>query len=158
MSRRGAGGVANPKLSAYQSFGGFFCALTRGALRRSRRASSTGVLRMAQPDDLERLRDLEARIARARAAHEPQPPRQDGHTLAQHGWRMVTELVAGLLLGLGIGWGLDWAFDTRPLFLVVFVLLGLVAGVRVMLRTAAELQRQHDRPGAAGARGDAERG
>lgn len=113
---------------------------------------------MSQPDDLERLRDLEARIARAKAAQEPPPPRQDGHRLAQHGWRMVTELVAGLLIGLGIGWGLDTAFGTMPLFLIVFVLLGLVAGVRVMLRSAAELQRQTERPGAPGDRGKTDRG
>lgn len=113
---------------------------------------------MSEPDDLARLRDLEARIARAKAAQEPPPPKTDSHVLAQHGWRMVTEMVAGLLIGFGIGWGLDWAFGTLPLFLVIFVLLGLAAGVRVMLRTAAELQRQQQGSGAAGTRGDAERG
>lgn len=101
---------------------------------------------MSEPDDLSRLRDLEARIARAKAAHEPGPPKQDSHVLAQHGWRMVTELVAGLLIGFGIGWGLDAAFGTRPLFLVLFVLLGLAAGVRVMLRTAAEIRPKDNRP------------
>jgi len=101
---------------------------------------------MSEPDDLSRLRDLDARIARAKEAQEPKPPKTtDSHVMAQQGWRMVTELVAGLLIGLGIGWGLDAAFGTRPLFLVLFVLLGLAAGIRVMLRTASELQpRQHD--------------
>lgn len=113
---------------------------------------------MSEPNDQDRLRDLEARIARAKAAHEPPPPRQDSHALAQHGWRMVTELVAGLLLGLGIGWGLDAVFDTMPLFLILFVLLGLAAGVRVMLRTAKELQRQQEGSGASGRQGDTDRG
>lgn len=101
---------------------------------------------MSEPDDLSRLRELEVRIAKAKAAQEPAPPKQDSHVLAQHGWRMVTELVAGLLIGFGIGWGLDAAFGTRPLFLVLFVLLGMAAGVRVMLRTAAELQPKDNRP------------
>lgn len=113
---------------------------------------------MPESDDLNRLRDLEARIARAKAAHEPEPPKPEAHAMAQHGWRMVTELVAGLLIGLAVGWGLDAAFGTRPLFLVVFVLLGLAAGVRVMLRTAAELQKQQEKPGATGARGETDRG
>lgn len=73
--------------------------------------------------------------------------------MAQQGWRMVTELVAGLLIGLGIGWGLDAAFGTRPLFLVLFVFLGFAAGVRVMLRTAQEFQAQQE-PGAPGAKKD----
>jgi len=113
---------------------------------------------MSESDDLKRLRDLEARIAKARAAQEPPPPKTESHDLAQQGWRMVTELVAGLLIGLGIGWGLDWAFGTRPLFLVLFVLLGLAAGVRVMLRTAAEIQRRQQDPGRPGERRDDGRG
>lgn len=111
---------------------------------------------MSEPDDLSRLRDLDARIAKAKAAQEPAPPKQDSHVLAQHGWRMVTELVAGLLIGFGIGWGLDAVFGTRPLFLVLFVLVGMAAGVRVMLRTAAELQPKDNRP--SGAKGDDRRG
>lgn len=108
---------------------------------------------MSKPDDLSRLRDLEARIDRARKAQEPAPPRAESHDLAQQGWRMVTELVAGLLIGLGIGWGLDLVLGTRPLFLVVFVLLGLAAGIRVMLRTAAEIQRRQGEPGRSGQAG-----
>jgi ATP synthase protein I len=108
---------------------------------------------VSEPDDQQRLRDLEARISKVRAAHEPSPPKQESHVMAQQGWRMVTELVAGLLIGLGVGWGLDAAFGTRPLFLILFVLLGLAAGIRVMLRTAQELQVQQD-PGAPGAKRD----
>ena len=56
-------------------------------------------------------------------------------------WRMVIELVTGIGVGLGIGYGLDVVFGTMPLFLVLFVLLGFAAGVRVMLGTARELDR-----------------
>ena len=67
----------------------------------------------------------------------------EGHRMAQHAWRMVTELVAGLMIGFGIGYGLDVLFGTLPVFLVIFILLGLAAGVRVMMRTAAEIQNQN---------------
>lgn len=114
---------------------------------------------MPEPDDLERLKALDAKIARLKAAQEPGPPKADGHVLGQHAWRMVTELVAGLLIGLGIGFGLDALFGTRPLFLVLFVLLGLAAGIRVMLRTAQEIQRQSMNAAEKSAdRGEKERG
>jgi ATP synthase protein I len=97
---------------------------------------------MPHSDDLERLRALDARIAAMKKAQAPEPKRTDGHEMAQHAWRMVTELVAGLMIGFGIGYGLDVLFGTMPLFLVLFLLLGLVAGIRVMMRTAAEIQQQ----------------
>ena len=55
---------------------------------------------------------------------------------------MVVELVAGLGIGFGIGYGLDSLFGTIPIFLVLFTLLGLAAGVKTMLRTAQEIQEQ----------------
>ena len=66
------------------------------------------------------------------------------HDQAHVAWRMVIELVAGLGLGVGIGFGLDHLFGTRPLMLVVFTLLGFAAGIKTMLRTAAELNRPGD--------------
>ena len=55
---------------------------------------------------------------------------------------MVTELVSGLLIGVGLGYGLDVLFGTLPIFLVVFTLLGFVAGVNVMMRTSKEIQAE----------------
>jgi ATP synthase protein I len=99
---------------------------------------------MAEPSDQERLRALDERIARLKAAQEPSPPKAESHVMAQHAWRMVTELVAGLVLGLGIGYGLDTLFGTMPVFLILFILVGFAAGVRVMMRSAKELQRNGD--------------
>jgi ATP synthase protein I len=39
------------------------------------------------------------------------------------------ELVSALVVALGIGLALDYWLGTRPLFLVLFVLLGGAAGV-----------------------------
>ena len=60
--------------------------------------------------------------------------------MANQAWRMVTELVAGLVIDLGIGYGLDVLLGTTPIFMVLFILLGLAAGVNVMLRSAREIQ------------------
>ena len=47
------------------------------------------------------------------------------------------------LAGFGIGYGLDWLFGTLPIFLILFIGLGFVAGVRTMMRTAQEVQNMH---------------
>ena len=73
----------------------------------------------------------------------------DGHQVDEHysqahlAWRMVIELVAGLAIGFGIGWGLDYLFNSQPLFMIIFILLGLAAGINVMLKTAREIGRDN---------------
>lgn len=109
---------------------------------------------MSDPDDGERLARLEQRIGKLRAKDAPRPHREEHYSQAQLAWRMVTELVAGLAIGFGMGYGLDRLLGTMPVFLVLFVLLGLAAGIRTMLRSARELQGQDEAPGGA----DAKRG
>lgn len=96
--------------------------------------------------DRERLQDLEARIRAAKGQVEDsqQEPGEDHHSQLEVVWRMVIELVAGLGIGFGMGYGLDWLFGTLPIFLVLFTLLGFAAGVRTMLRSAAEIQQKAD--------------
>lgn len=90
-------------------------------------------------DGGDRLEQLDARLAKLRKAQSTNAPHQEDHySKAQQGWRMVSELVAGLVIGFGIGYGLDVLLGTTPILLVLFTLLGFAAGVRVMMRTAAE--------------------
>jgi ATP synthase protein I len=112
---------------------------------------------------LERLRRLEERIAAEKSGGSR--VRGPGREIeaSSLGWRMVTELVVGILLGFAIGYGLDSLFGTRPVFLVVFSLLGFAAGVRTMMRTATEEQRRQvrrreERAAERGDTGAAERG
>ena len=58
------------------------------------------------------------------------------------GWRMVIELVVGMLLGVGIGLGLDILLNTKPLLLIIFTLLGFIAGVKTMLNTAKTMKQE----------------
>ncbi len=98
---------------------------------------------MTEPNDLERLRALDERLARLKKVQAPEPNRvAEGHAMANHAWRMVTELVAGLLIGFGIGYGLDVLFGTLPVFLAIFSLVGFAAGVRTMLGTARQVQEK----------------
>jgi ATP synthase protein I len=112
---------------------------------------SKGAFTMIDPADKARLDALTKRIDAVKQANAPEPKVEDHHTQAGMAWRMVTELVVGLLVGFGIGYGLDALFGTRPIFLVLFILLGFAAGVRVMLRSATEMQK--DMVAAAAAQG-----
>lgn len=91
--------------------------------------------------DSARLRDLEDRLARRTKADEV-PQQMATHDQAHLAWRMVIELVAGIGIGFGIGFGLNKLFGTGPFVLVIFILLGLAAGIKTMMRTAAELQQK----------------
>ncbi len=98
---------------------------------------------MPDAPDPKALEALQARINAAKADRNPGRRHHDHHSAAGAAWRMVIELVVGLAIGFGIGYGLDSLLGTIPIFLVLFTLLGFAAGVRTMMRTAAELQDQN---------------
>jgi ATP synthase protein I len=52
------------------------------------------------------------------------------------GFRLSSELVAGVLVGAAIGWLLDRLLGISPWGLIVFLLLGFVAGVLNVMRSA----------------------
>lgn len=97
---------------------------------------------MTDDDQKQRLAQLEERLAAARKAQEPKPRADEHYSMANQAWRMVLELVSGLVIGFGIGYGLDVVFGTMPVFMVLFVMLGLAAGVKTMLRSAQEIQEK----------------
>ncbi|MEX3316547.1 AtpZ/AtpI family protein [Sulfitobacter sp. PS-8MA] len=95
---------------------------------------------MTSPDQRQQMEQLEAKLAAAKKRSAPKPRVDEHYSQANMAWRMVVELVAGLGIGFGIGYGLDLLFGTLPIFMVLFVILGLAAGVKTMLRTAEEIQ------------------
>jgi ATP synthase protein I len=52
------------------------------------------------------------------------------------GFRLSSELIAGVIVGAGIGWGFDRLLSTSPFGLIVFFLLGFVAGLVNVVRSA----------------------
>jgi ATP synthase protein I len=57
------------------------------------------------------------------------------------GFRLSSELVAGVVVGAAIGWGFDRLLSTSPFGLIVFVLLGFIAGVVNVVRSAGRISR-----------------
>lgn len=84
----------------------------------------------------ERFTDIETRLQKAR---KPKHDVNSGAAKYKHAslaWRMVIELMSGILIGGCIGWGLDQIFGIFPWATLVFGLLGFVAGVKTMVKTA----------------------
>lgn len=57
------------------------------------------------------------------------------------GFRMGIELMVGVVVGLGIGWLLDRWLDTKPLFMIVLMILGMGAGILNVVRASKELDK-----------------
>ncbi len=84
---------------------------------------------MSGPDCPPALKDFDARLEKARGEVTPPEPQPSTSGFAE-GLRLSMEMVATVAVGGGIGWVLDRWLETSPLFLLVFVALGMAAGVR----------------------------
>jgi len=106
------------------------------------------------PDPKRQMAELEQRINKVKKTQVPKPRGDEHYSGANLAWRMVIELVAGLGIGFGIGYGLDVVLGTLPVMMMIFTLLGLAAGIKTMMRTAAEVQGQDTAVGDAPAPGE----
>src|SRR5262245_38403645 len=84
------------------------------------------------------LRSLDAQLKAARErSPTPESKSKDGagdRSGMAIGLRLSAELIAGLLFGLGVGWALDRWLGTAPWLLLVFMLLGITAGIMNVIR------------------------
>ena len=91
-----------------------------------------------------RLGSLDQRLSEIRDRRKigtDQPVTESGDKAARasalaRGFRLSSELVAGVVVGAVIGWGFDRLLSTSPFGLIVFFLLGFVAGVVNVVRSA----------------------
>ena len=60
------------------------------------------------------------------------------------GFRLSSELIAGVVVGALLGWGFDRLLSTSPFGLIVFVLLGFIAGVVNVVRAAGVMAKQSE--------------
>ncbi|WP_020181259.1 F0F1 ATP synthase assembly protein I [Methylopila sp. M107] len=58
--------------------------------------------------------------------------------------RLGSEFIAAVIVGGAIGWGIDHFAGSSPWGLIVFLLLGFVAGVLNVLRSAGLVQKPGD--------------
>ncbi len=99
----------------------------------------------SEPEDLKRLGERIDAAGKKHAGEEPQAQPTSAFGIA---FRLGTELVSAVFVGAGVGWGIDWAAEhwaslhTRPVGLVVMFLLGAVAGIRNVIRTARQISAE----------------
>jgi ATP synthase protein I len=89
--------------------------------------------------------ELKSRAAQ-RPASEPKPAPKTNASAAGSamslGLRAGSEFVSAVIIGSGIGWVLDRALGTKPAFLIVFFLIGVVAGIWNVIRLTSPKRPQ----------------
>ena len=91
-------------------------------------------------DDEQRLNQLNQKIEAAKSRNQDNSqsdvqPSQLGKVM-----KLTVEIVAAVGIGVGSGILLDNFFDTRPLFIIIFFLLGGCAGILNVFRVAKSMQ------------------
>ena len=100
---------------------------------------------MPQPDDesQEALQRLQTRLDALTAERTPER-KADGSAESSmgEGYRLLGEVIGGVLGGLGLGWVFDHFAHTKPLGLVVGLLLGTAASAYAAVKTGDRMGRR----------------
>ena len=97
---------------------------------------------MNESSKKENLDTLDRKLEEFKSKKEKDRPKR--LKVQNDGWRMVIELVTGMLLGISLGMALDYIVGSKPIFLIVFSLLGFVAGVKTMMATAKKMNETNN--------------
>ena len=97
---------------------------------------------MNESSKKENLDQLDKKIEEFKSKKEKDKPKR--LKVQNDGWRMVVELVTGMLLGVCLGMALDYIVGSEPIFLIVFSLLGSMAGVKTMIATAKKMNETNN--------------
>jgi len=98
---------------------------------------------MGDKSSSDELGDFERRLKDTRNSIEvrDRPSSGSGATYL-FGFRLVTDMVVGVFSGIGIGWLLDYWLGTAPWFFLIFMPLGMVAGILNVVRAAKSIEAQ----------------
>ena len=97
---------------------------------------------MNKPSKNVNLDRLDKKLEEFKSKKEKDRPKR--LTVQNDGWRMVIELVTGMVLGVSLGIALDYIIGSEPIFLIVFSLLGFMAGVKTMIATAKKMNETNN--------------
>ena len=97
---------------------------------------------MKESSKKDNLDQLDKKIEEFKSEKEENRPKR--LKVQNDGWRMIIELVTGMLLGVSLGLGLDYMIGSEPIFLIIFSLLGFMAGVKTMMATAKKMNETNN--------------
>ena len=103
---------------------------------------NTKKLTMNESSKKENLDQLDRKIEEFKSKKEENRPKR--LKVQNDGWRMVIELVTGMIIGVSLGMALDYMVGSEPIFLIVFSLLGFMAGVKTMIATAKKMNETNN--------------
>ena len=88
-----------------------------------------------------RLDTLDGKLTEATKGLRAPPVGAEGRGRAMgQAVKLSVELVAGVVVGGIIGWALDQLFGTKPVLMLVFLVLGAASGIMNVIRTAKTMQ------------------
>jgi len=94
---------------------------------------------MSEPTSQEK-KEFRARLEQARQKHEQGS--WDGRLQVERSgalgraWRLSVEIIAAFLVCGGLGWMIDSWLSTKPIFLLVFVVIGMFVGIYNVYKVA----------------------
>lgn len=89
-----------------------------------------------------RLSQLDKKISKARGPEKTTEPLNRSKSYS-YAFRIASELIAAPVVGAFIGWQIDRLLGTTPLLLLILLVLGMVAGIINVMRTAKEMQKKY---------------
>lgn len=105
------------------------------------RINETDRAKKADLDD--RLQEINQRLGRNIDQEVKERSRKRNSQGMALALRMASEFVSAILVGATIGYGIDWMLGSTPWVMIVFLLLGFVAGVINVMRSSSELSTAH---------------
>ena len=81
------------------------------------------------------------KIAKSKLKKELDNDNEKRGSFMGNAFKLGTELVAAVAVGTIIGFILDSWFDTKPWLIIIFFLLGAVAGMLNVIRAANKMQK-----------------
>jgi ATP synthase protein I len=90
--------------------------------------------------DKNRLNELKKKIEEAKLKNQDKGLNNIQSSPIGKAMKLAVEIVAALAIGITIGLLIDNFFDTRPLFIIIFFLLGSCAGILNVFRVAKSMQ------------------
>ena len=99
---------------------------------------------MARQSQEQRLKELDAKLSAGRQRLQPETERRSNASMLGLAWRLTIEMLAGIGVGGFIGWWMDKVFATKPIFMLLMLVLGMGAGLMNSVRTVSEMRRKQD--------------
>ena len=89
----------------------------------------------------EKLKEIAEKIEKYKLSHTPNDIKQKNKRGREISiaMRLSTELVVASIVGAILGWYIDKWLNTKPIFFIIFLLLGVISGVKTAIATSKQL-------------------